>query len=267
MNCKDLDQSLIEGDNTAAGRLPREARDHIEHCARCREFMRALSPTAVPDPPSELLVQNIRKRLTVGLTPVRPLAPRPYFIAGFIGIFVAIAAVFTLRLGAFAVPVMSPAQRIVILCVLAGSVWLLASSLAGQMVPGSRQRIPPVLLSAGIVIVLALVLIALFSFRHEEHFWRAAWACIRAGTPIGLLAAVPFWLVLRRGAVLSPRVAGTATGLLAGLVGTSVLEIHCPNFDLVHLLVAHLGVATLCALIGFIAGSAVATIGHARKLE
>ena len=63
MNCKDLDQSLIEGDNAAAG-----------SCRGKRVTYRALralpgiyagsSPTAVPDPPSELLVQNIKERLS-----------------------------------------------------------------------------------------------------------------------------------------------------------------------------------------------------------
>jgi hypothetical protein len=72
-----------------------------------------------------------------------------------------------------------------------------------------------------------------------------------------LLAAVPFWILLRRGAVLSPRVTGAATGLLAGLAGTSTLEIHCPNLDVWHILVSHLGVAVLGAVAGFIVGTAV----------
>jgi len=37
---------------------------------------------------------------------------------------------------------------------------------------------------------------------------------------------------------------------LAGLVGTSVLEIHCPNLDAGHALVSHLGVSILSALAG-----------------
>jgi hypothetical protein len=68
---------------------------------------------------------------------------------------------------------------------------------------------------------------------------------------------VPFWLMLRRGAILSPILTGTVTGLFAGLVGTSVLEIHCPNLDAWHLLVSHLGVAILCALAGLVIGLAI----------
>ena len=65
---------------------------------------------------------------------------------------------------------------------------------------------------------------------------------------------MPFWLVLRRGAILSPRLTGAAAGLLAGLAGTSMLEIHCPNLDAWHILLSHWGVAILCALGGFVAG-------------
>ena len=48
---------------------------------------------------------------------------------------------------------------------------------------------------------------------------------------------------------------GTLTaGLLAGLAGTSMLEIHCPNLDAWHILLSHLGVAILCALAGLAIG-------------
>ena len=57
-----------------------------------------------------------------------------------------------------------------------------------------------------------IVIAVLFQFQHERNFWGNAWACIRAGTSIGALAAVSFWLMLRRGAILSPIMSGAATG-------------------------------------------------------
>jgi hypothetical protein len=64
---------------------------------------------------------------------------------------------------------------------------------------------------------------------------------------------------------------GTATGLLAGLVSTSVLEIHCPNLDAGHILVSHLGVAIMCALVGLVTGLTGEIIGarsvHSRNQE
>jgi Negative regulator of sigma F len=54
----------------------------------------------------------------------------------------------------------------------------------------------------------------------------------------------------RRGAILYPAMTGAATGLIAGLVGTSVLEIHCPNLNGWHTMVWHLGVAVVCSIAG-----------------
>jgi hypothetical protein len=127
--------------------------------------------------------------------------------------------------------------------------------------PGSRHRISPRLLPIGIAICLTLAIAVLFQFQHEQHFWRNAWACVRVGTPIGALAAMPFWLLLRRGAILSPSMTGAATGLLAGLVGTSVLELHCPNLGAWHILVSHTGVAILSGLAGLFTGLTAETIG------
>jgi hypothetical protein len=163
-------------------------------------------------------------------------------------------AVGVYRIGAFALAVMSPLQAGMILGALAISAGLLAYSLVNQMIPGSRHRIPPGLLPVGIAISLAIVVAVLFQFQHEQSFWTDGWSCIRVGTAIGALTAIPVWLVLRRGAILSPGMMGMGTGLLAGLAGTSALEIHCPNLNGWHILLSHLGVAVLAALAGLILG-------------
>ena len=93
-----------------------------------------------------------------------------------------------------------------------------------------------------------------FTVEDEDNFWAQGWVCLRSGALFGFLAAIPFWFLLRRGAILSPRLSGAATGLLAGLVGTTALEIHCPILDLAHILTWHLGVAILGAVAGFFVG-------------
>ena len=150
--------------------------------------------------------------------------------------------------------ILTPLQTTTILSTLAIGAGLLVYSLVNQMAPGSRHRIPPALLAPGIAIFVAMVMAVLFQIQQEENFWRNAWVCIRAGTLVGALAAAPLWLVLRRGAILSPRMTGTAAGLLAGLAGTSLLEIHCPNLDASHILLSHLGAAIVCALAGLAIG-------------
>jgi hypothetical protein len=199
-------------------------------------------------------LRKIAERLAGNLRPVRPMAPARYFVGAFLGIFVFIVALSVYRLGAFAIAVMTPLQTTAILSTLAIGAGLLVYSLVNQMAPGSRHRIPPALLAVGITILVAIVMAILFQVQQEENFWGNAWACIRAGTLVGALAAVPFWLVLRRGAILSPRMTGAAAGLLAGLAGTSMLEMHCPNLNAWHILLSHLGVAILCALAGLAIG-------------
>jgi hypothetical protein len=252
VNCKEVVLALSEGSG-----LSLQAQDHVRSCNRCQELIIALnSPVSLIDPPSSANLRRIAAGMATNLRPVRPMARARYFFGAFVGMFVAIAALGAYRLGAFGIRVMTPLQNSAIFSVLAVSTGLLAYSLVRQMVPGSRHRISPNLLPVAITISLTIAMAVLFQFQHEPNFWGNAWGCIRAGTPFGVLAAVPFWLMLRRGAILSPILTGTVTGLFAGLVGTSVLEIHCPNLHASHILVSHLGVAMLCALAGLVIGLA-----------
>lgn len=251
MNCKEVARALSE-----ESPLTNQAHDHVRSCNRCQELVNGLNISVAIDSPSPATLDQIAERMATGLRPARPLAPARYFFGAFVGIFVSIVAFGVYRMGAFAIAVMTPLQIIAILSALAASAGLLADSLMHQMVPGSRHRISPRLLPVAITISLAIAMAALFQFQQEQKFWGNAWACIRAGTPFGVLAAVPFWWMLRRGAILSPPMSGAATGLFAGLVGTSVLEIHCPNLDAWHILASHLGVAILCALAGLVIGLA-----------
>ena len=67
--------------------------------------------------------------------------------------------------------------------------------------------------------------------------------CAAASAPL-------FWLALRRGFSLHPIAHGATAGLLAGLVGVSVLEIYCPYLDRFHIFVSHIGGAVIAALSG-----------------
>jgi hypothetical protein len=257
MNCKDVARALSE-----ESRLPLEAQDHMRSCNSCQELVRSLDSLVPVDPPSPATLRQIAEGMATNLCPVRPVAPARYFLGAFVGIFVSIVALSVYRMGALAIAVMTPFQAAAILSTLAISTGLLASSLVHQMVPGSRHGISPRLLPVGITISLIIAIAVLFQSQRERDFWGNAWACVRAGTAIGVLAAAAFWLVLRRGAILSPSMTGAATGLLAGLVGTSVLETHCPNLDAWHILVSHAGVAILCALVGLLTGLTAETIGR-----
>jgi len=249
MNCNNVDRALFE-----ESPLPLQIQEHVRSCNRCQQLLNAVNLPAPADMPPPAALSKIADSLAANYRSVHPLAPARYFVGAFVGIFVSIVALSIYRLGAFAIVVMTPLQTTAILSTLAIGTGLLVYSLVNQMVPGSRHRIPPAPLAVGITILVAMVIVVLFQVQQEENFWGNAWACIRAGTLVGALAAVPFWLVLRRGAILSPRTTGAAVGLLAGLAGTSMLEMHCPILDAWHILLAHLGVAILCALAGLAMG-------------
>jgi len=254
MNCGDVHQALFGA--SAVSHFPLDVRKHLASCKRCQELVRALSTLVALDEPSPDALSQIEQRLLAGLQVVRPVIPASHAV-GFGAIFVAFLSIAVYRLGAFATTVMSPLQTCAMLGVTAISTGLLIYSLVHQMAPGSLHRIPPRPLPLVIMLSLMVAIAVLFQFQHDADFWPRMRVCLRAGTPIGFLSGVPFWLVLRRGAILSPIMTGAATGLLSGLLGTSVLEIHCPNLDAWHVLVSHLGVAVLCSVGGLTLGWAV----------
>jgi len=257
MTCKDVSQSLIDG--TMAFPLQSEVGDHLRVCAHCRELLAVLTlpiPEASPSPAS---IRRIESRIVADLRPVRPMPSKSQTFAAFVVVFIVTVALGVFRLGAFAIAVMSPIQTAMSAGALAISSGLLASSLVNQMVPGSSYRISPRLLPLCVMLSLLTVFAVLFHFQDEQNPWAGYWACIRVGAAIGALAAVPLWFVLHRGTILSPAMTGAATGLFAGLVGATVLEIHCPNLNAWHILMGHLGVPAFGALMGLLAGAAAHT--------
>ena len=263
MNCSDVDRVLL--DEPLPSRLPSEAQEHLCGCRRCREFLRALNSSVSPESPSPTTLRRIQQAISADLQPVHPVASKRSIVGALVAIYACIVAVAAYRFGASALSVMGLLPAGAIFGTLAISAALLAHSLAQQMVPGSQHRIPPELLPAGIMVVLMFAVAVSFPFRDERSYWANAWGCLRAGARLGAFAAIPFWLVLRQGSILAPVMTGATTGLLAGLVGTSVLEIHCPNMDAWHVLASHLGVAALGGIAGFTAGL-IAEIAGTRSL-
>ena len=252
MNCGDIDGMLVEG--SLGSPFSIEAEDHVRGCARCRALVCAVGTSALTDQPLPATLRQIESGMIADYRPVRPVAPGRYVFAAFVAIFIAVVAVEVHRVGARAIRVLSPVQIGVILGILAIGAGLQAYSLVHQMVPGRRHRISPRWLPVGIVAALAIAMAVLFQFQLHRHSWARNWACLKIGIPVAAVAGLLFWLVLRRGAVLSPAMTGAATGLLAGMAGASVLEVHCPNRDVWHILISHLGVAVLGGVVGFTTG-------------
>ena len=194
---------------------------------------------------------------------MRPLRPFGYYAAGFALIFLApiVAALGMLRHHGIAG--MSPAAIVIAFGALAVCAALLAVSLAADMSPGSRRPAPSVVLTGGILLSLAAIFCVLLPYHTETSFWVPSGKCLQLGVVFAVPTAALAWGLLRRGAVLSPAISGAAAGLLGGLAGLAVLEIHCPDHNLAHVLVAHWGAALVCTAIGWLAGALME--GRARR--
>jgi hypothetical protein len=262
MNCDELERIFLECGQPAAQPLPADADEHAVTCLACKQLLKAFRLPSAAETISSTKLTRLAATLAADLLPTQPLAPMGCYLMAFAGAFASIVTLGVYGGGTGSFSAMSPMQTVSILCLLSGSASLLAWSLVLQMVPGSRHRVRPELLSAAVITFLSISVIVLFQFRSEPRFWHRGWTCIQAGLPFALLAAAPFWLLLRRGAIVSPRATGATAGLLAGLTGTSVLEVHCADLDLLHVLVSHFGLAALGALGGFVVGGAGEVFGR-----
>jgi hypothetical protein len=255
MNCTDIDRALARQNTLPPDALAAEAGEHVHNCPRCRALLEVLS---APPSGSELrpeLASAIGELIGRNLAPVRPLRPAGYYAAGFALIFLAPIAAGIGMLRASGIAGMGPFMIVIVFGALAVCGGLLATSLAAEMAPASRRLVPPVPLTGGILLVLAAILWALFPYQPETKFWLQSAKCLVLGIGFAAPTAALAWALLRRGALLSLAVNGAAAGLLGGLAGIAVLEIHCPNWNVAHILVAHWGTALACAAAGLIAAS------------
>lgn len=218
----------------------------------------ALNESTPLEPPSPAILRAIEQRIANDLRPVRPV-PAARLVVALLSIFILAVACGVYIFGALGLSAMSYLQSTTILIALTAGAVLTSDSLVRLITPGSRHRVSPARLPVFIVISLTLLAATLFRFLPERAFWWNWWACFRPGALIGFVVAAPFWLVLRTGAVLSPPLAGAASGLLSGLVSATVLEIQCPDLDGWHVLLSHVGVAAVGGLVGLIAGYAYTT--------
>jgi len=255
MNCADIDRALARQNMLPPEALTAEAGKHVRDCPRCRALLEMLS---APPSGSELrpeLASAIVERIGRDLAPVRPLRPARYYAAGFALIFLAPIAAGIGILRASGIAGMSASMIAIVFGALAVCGGLLAVSLAAEMAPASRRLLPLAALTAGILFAVAANFWALFPYQPETRFWLQSGKCLVLGIGFAAPTAALAWALLRRGALLSPAISGAAAGLLGGLAGTAVLEIHCPDWNVAHILVAHWGTALACAAAGLLAAS------------
>ncbi len=216
-----------------------------------RELDRLISSQQSPPLPADRLKQ-IEAEVVRDLKPVRPLAPAGVYLAGFAGVFVAVCGIGCLMVGQLGWHALSDLQRIAIFAPLAIISALLAFSVVRQMTPAARNPKGTTLLAAGLFVFLLATFAFMFHPVHEFTFVRSGLACFRTGMLFAIPAAFLFALLLTRGAGLSPLLTGATAGGLAGLAGLTVLEIHCPNLNVYHIVIWHVSVTLVCVIGGLV---------------
>lgn len=261
MTCADIDNLITSGPESL---LEPGAVEHLVRCKACRTLVRLLEENGKSPGHEAIQVKQIQARIVENLRPVRPLAPARFFLFACAIIFLGVLAIGVIPPGMNGWAALGQAQRIVVFTTLAAGAIVLAISMIGQMVPGNKYAIAA--RSLPIVVLAALLVIIAVTFRpHDESAFVAnGLACVRNGITFSAPSAFLFWLVLRRGAILFPKLIGAAAGGLAGLVGLAVLELNCRNLNVFHILMWHWGVVLISAAAGTLLGAAVEYIPRRR---
>jgi hypothetical protein len=254
LTCTDIDELLTSDHASLSESL--DAEEHMGRCKQCRGLVQALRKMAEAPPPVDAHVERIQAMIAERLQPIRPLAPARFLLGACAIIFLGVVAIGSTGPSMDGWAALSGMQRIAVFAVMAASAILLAVSMIGQMVPGNKTLAPTVL-PVGVLIVIVITLAVTFRPQGELAFVKTGLACLRRGLTYSMPAAFLFWLLLRRGAILFPKLIGAAVGGLAGLAGLSVLELNCPDVNVFHVVVWHWGVVLIGAAAGALIGTAV----------
>jgi len=210
---------------------------------------------AESDPPDTATLEKIAAQFSASAKPVRALPSNLTLWAISFGIFIALALIVAKAVQFNAVAVLSHSQMVVYYGVLLLFGALFSRAVIERMIPGAKHFVPSGALSIAALVVLGLLVVVLFADRGTENFVSHGVPCLRLGVTGALISGFLGWRLLERGYLVSPRETITLYGFLSGLIGVSVLALHCPILNSLHVLVWHLGSMVLAGLAGFFFGS------------
>ncbi len=195
------------------------------------------------------VLQRIKGPLQSSLAPVKPLARPSFYVASLFAAFVLVSVSLAGMLGFAGFHALSTIDRIVIYGLLGATAFLSASAVAGEMTPQGGRRLGGWALAASTILFVA-VFAVLFRNKGFQGFVPQGIPCLRAGLITAVPEALLIFLIARRGFSAG----SVAIGTLAGLTGLTMLELHCPNLNAVHVLAWHVGVLLISGIAGWLAG-------------
>jgi Negative regulator of sigma F len=258
MTCCEIDDLIdaTPGDLAATPQIT----EHLNQCRGCSALIGALGEARPRAALPRTSISRIEATILKNLKPVRPLPSIPILLFACATIFLGVVWSGAEVLGMTGWHALSPAQRTVVFTALAAGGLLLAFSMIGQMMPGSKYAVAPrsVLIAtlAGVLIIVAVM----FRPRAESAFVPVGLVCLKNGLTYSIPALVLFGALVRFGAMLNTKVIGAAAGALAGFAGLAALEMNCPNLNVFHRLVWHCGVVLISSGVGTLFGAVVEQI-------
>jgi hypothetical protein len=211
-----------------------------------------------PHAVSAELLQRIAASIEPSLQPVRRLPPSWMLAGGLVLIAALVALLGAARAGLQGFDALSPGARAAIFTTLAVLAGAAASQVVTEWIPGSRRRLNSGALVAIVSVALLVDFSLLFHDHRTVHFVSVGLSCLTTGLLLAAPVALLGWWWLRRAWAVNSVAAGVALGVLAGLAGVTMLELHCTNFELLHILVWH-------TLVVPISGAVGATVGWALR--
>jgi len=195
------------------------------------------------------IAESIRPTTHPVRTPPSPIL----WATGLVLICASVAVAGAATLGFAGLHNLNTVQRAGIFISLAVIVWFAALSCVAECIPGSRRHITPGRLLGFGSLILICAFAAVFRSYATDRFLSQGVRCLTAGLAHAAVAALSFWILLRRGFAVNPTAAGLAIGTLAGLAGIVMLELHCANFEVPHVVLWHtavIWVAAAAAMLG-----------------
>lgn len=195
-------------------------------------------------------LQRVTDSIKLSLRPVRPLPPNWVMAGGLVLVCGAVSVAGAARAGFLGFEKMDIFERALIFSALIALAWVAAIGFVHEMIPGSLRRLSPGALLGSVTVTLLAVLAFLFRDYRTDHFLSLGVICLVTGLVHSVPVVLLSWLLLRRGFALNTITAGLVAGMLGGLAGVGVLELHCPNFQAAHVLVWHTAVVPVSGAAG-----------------
>jgi hypothetical protein len=197
------------------------------------------------------LLSRIAASIKQDLRPVQPMPPAWLLTTLLAAACATIALLGAAKSGFTGFEKMGVLDRVLIFPLLALLIPATAAACVSEMIPGSRRFISPVYL------LPALLAVFVFVFRdyHAVNFLSQGLVCLGTGLLYAAPTAIAAWFLLRRGFAVNPKMAGATAGVLSGLAGLTMLELDCPNPELLHVITWHVAVLVVSGAIGFWLGA------------